>query len=143
MNGIIGNRYYNFMVAINMHNTRKSWKRDMPDTACRNQNFLMPKYTMLISILYHNVTLTVIVFFLLSRLPVVHIDKLSDVVARTQWSASTLPDQRIRIADILSCTINRYQDDHIVIKYSEKFSGLPYKMFLKNITTQKNRTYFK
>lgn len=93
MNRIIGNRYYNFMVAINMHNTRKSWKRGMPDTACRNQNFLMPKYTMLISILYHNVTPTVIVFFLLSRLPLVHIDKLSDVVARTQWSASTLPDQ--------------------------------------------------
>lgn len=46
-------------------------------------------------------------------------------------------DLRIRIADILSCTINRHQDDHI------KFSGLLYKMFLKNITTQKSRTYFK
>lgn len=52
-------------------------------------------------------------------------------------------DLRIRIADILSYTINRYQDDHIVMKYSEKFSGLLYKMFLKNITTQKSRTYFK
>lgn len=52
-------------------------------------------------------------------------------------------DLRIRITDILSCTINRHQDDHVVTKYAEKFSGLLYKMFLKNITIQKSRTYFK